>query len=188
MCKTCGKNIDANKSRPFPEPDMMQEFLVINTEFSGQICPEDRVCYACYRSHLFVIKHIQNCIRSTDSHLSTLIDKIKEEIPNPCNIQTYDSALQYAASISAIQVGEVLLNQTAILLPEVYDNFIKELMRINEQYGITINQDHPSPTWLRSQVSSLLEHHMAYRCVVKRYGTLLYRYGGDLVAALSVSL
>lgn len=29
---------------------------------------------------------------------------------------------------------------------------------------------------------------MAYRCSIQRYGTLLYRYGGDLVHALSVSL
>ena len=29
---------------------------------------------------------------------------------------------------------------------------------------------------------------MAYRCTVRRYGTVLYHYGGDLVHALSVSL
>ena len=29
---------------------------------------------------------------------------------------------------------------------------------------------------------------MAYRCSVKRYGTVLYRYGGDLLHALNVSL
>jgi len=29
---------------------------------------------------------------------------------------------------------------------------------------------------------------MAYRCTVRRYGTVLYRYAGDLVHALSVSL
>ena len=31
-------------------------------------------------------------------------------------------------------------------------------------------------------------HHMAYRCSVKRTGTVLYRYGGDLFYALTVSL
>ena len=29
---------------------------------------------------------------------------------------------------------------------------------------------------------------MAYRCSVKKYGTVLYRFGGDLVHALNVSL
>ena len=33
-----------------------------------------------------------------------------------------------------------------------------------------------------------LEQHMAYRCSVKKYGTVLYRFGGDLVHALNLSL
>ena len=35
--------------------------------------------------------------------------------------------------------------------------------------------------WLLSELSTILEHHMAYRCSVRRYGTVLYRYGGDLL-------
>ena len=54
--------------------------------------------------------------------------------------------------------------------------------------GISIPQDLPSQSWLRSQLSSSLEHHMAYRCAVRKYGTLLYRYGGDLAHALTVLL
>ena len=45
-----------------------------------------------------------------------------------------------------------------------------------------------TPSWLRSQLSSLLDHHIAYRCCVKKYGTLLYRHGGDLVHALNAAL
>ena len=41
---------------------------------------------------------------------------------------------------------------------------------------------------LRSQLSSLLDHHMAYQCNVKKYGTVLYRYSGDLLHALNVTL
>ena len=52
-CTTCNKNIAASKGRPFPEPTVLQTFLRTNTDFSGKICPQDRVCYACYRSHLF---------------------------------------------------------------------------------------------------------------------------------------
>ena len=57
--------------------------------------------------------------------------------------------------------------------------------------GIIINQDIQrliSVNWLRSQLSSLLEHHLAYKCSVKRYGTVLYHYGGDLLHAFNVSL
>ena len=56
-------------------------------------------------------------------------------------------------------------------------------MRVN-----TEDQDLPSHAWLRSSLSSLLQHHMAYKCTVPKYGTLIYRYGGDLVHALTVAL
>ena len=36
--------------------------------------------------------------------------------------------------------------------------------------------------------SSLLQQHMAYRCTIRKHGTLLYRQGGDLVHALTVAL
>ena len=189
-CKTCTKNIEATKSRPIPEPGMIQNFLAENAKFSGENFPEDRVCYACYRSHLFVIKHLQNSTQSTDSDLAILLDKIKGEIPALSEVHTFDSALLYVSSMCAIaiHVGEALLKQTAVLLPQIYDNFKTELLAVIQERGITSNQDHPSSTWLRSQLSSLLEHHMAYRCSILRYGTLLYRYGGDLVHALSISL
>ena len=79
----------------------------------------------------------------------------------------------------------------ALLLPSVYERFCDKLIEITRSRGIIINQDIQrlvSANWLRSQLSSLLEHHLAYKCSVKRYGTMLYRYGGDLLHALNVSL
>ena len=191
-CKTCDKTItDVSKSRACPEPDLIQKHLQENTDFSGQISTEDRVCYACYRSHLFIIKHLNRTVHSTDSDLGSLIDRIKQDIPEVSDIQTLDQALTYASTFSAIQVGEALLKQTAVLLPSVYKVFRNKVMEITQLRGIMISRDiesFASASWLRSQLSSVLEHHMAYRCSVKRYGTLLYRYGGDLIHALNVSL
>ena len=52
-CKTCDKNMtDMSKSHACPQPDIIQKYLRENTEFSGEICNDDRVCYACYKSHL----------------------------------------------------------------------------------------------------------------------------------------
>ena len=73
----------------------------------------------------------------------------------------------------------------------MYDSFQDKLLETTNLCGIVVDQDFHSvlnPNWLRSQLLSLLEHHMAYRCTVRRYGTVLYCYGGDLVHALSVSL
>ena len=88
----------------------------------------------------------------------------------------------------AISLGDALLKQTAMLLPQLYAIFRERLVGVTGKCGISICQDLPSHSWLRSQLSSVLEHHMAYRCSVPKYRTLLYRYGGDLVHALTVSL
>ena len=62
-------------------------------------------------------------VSSTDSDLSTLINKIREDTPAVIDIHTVDQAVHYASNLSAIQVGEALLKQTAMLLPDIYDFF-----------------------------------------------------------------
>ena len=46
----------------------------------------------------------------------------------------------------------------------------------------------PNHTWLRNILSSFIQHHMTYRCAIPKYGTLIYRYGGDLVRSLTVAV
>lgn len=179
------------KTRKCPEPSVIQNFLRRNTEFIGEINDRDLVCDTCCRGHLVILKHLQKTINSTDSDLRATLNKIKEEMSCITTIHTTDEAFLYAAHSCALDVGDALLKQTALLLPDVYDNFCEKADEIVKQHNIILSQDiktTATPSWLRSQISSLLEHHMAYCCSVKRYGTLLYRYGGDLLHALSVSL
>ena len=82
-------------------------------------------------------------------------------------------------------------DQNAILLPTVVDYLETNFNDIVVSNGISPLQnthDIKNSNWLLSELSALLQHHMAYRCSVKRYGTVLYRYGGDLLHALNVSL
>lgn len=147
------------------------------------------MCYACYKSHLITIKCLKSVVDSTDSDLSTLINSIKEDTQTIIDIHTVDQALHYASNLSAIHVGEALIKQRAMLLPDVYEFFYK--YQVVNLRGIATSQrieSLVSANWLRSQLSSLLQHQMAYRCSVRRYGTVLYRHNGDVVHALNVSL
>ena len=136
-----------------------------------------------------IIKHVQN---TSTSDLCQLLDTLKKQLSDITDIVTFDHALSYIAHYSAITVGEQLLKQNALLLPDVYDSFTTKLKHIVQVRGIKLEgsdiANAVTPIWLRSQLSSLLDHHMAYRCCIKKYGTLLYRHGGDLVHALNVSL
>ena len=70
-----------------------------------------------YKSHLFTIQRLKCEISSTDSDLSTLIINIRIDTPAVVNIHTLDQAIHYSSNVAAIEVGEALLKQTAILLP-----------------------------------------------------------------------
>ncbi len=76
-----------------------------------------------------------------------------------------------------------------MLLPRLYDTFKLEVESVAEKCEVyKEDQDVPSNTWVRNSLSFLLHHHMAYKCTIRKYGTLLYRLGGDLVHALTVAL
>ena len=156
---------DLTKTRKCPEPKLVQAFLWKNTKFTEEIKPDDRVCYACYKSHLVIIRHTQNSSFSHSAELCKLINKLKTELLDIVDVITLDHAVSYAAHFSAIVVGDALLKQNALLLPDVYDSFLDKLNQIIQLRGITGHSDIGSivtPNWFRSQLSSLLDHHMAY--------------------------
>ena len=147
-CTSCNTNL--SKSRLCPQP-------------KGEVSHKDVVCYACYKSHLFAMKQqSQTPTPSTDADLSSTLERIKQEMPEVCSIQTIDQALIYCASLSALDVGKALLKQTALLLPNVYKEFHTKLAEVKNQCGILSSDidNLSNPMWLRSQLCCLLEHHM----------------------------
>ena len=128
-CKTCDKNMtDMSKSRACPQPDIIQKYLRENTEFSGEICNDDRVCYACYKS--ISIKHLNSTVNSTDADLHLLIAQIQEDTPIVSDVHTFDQAIQYTSNTLAVEVGEALLTQRVLLLPTIYETFCDNVMEI----------------------------------------------------------
>ena len=55
------------------QPSLIHNFLRENTDFSGEIGPNDRACYTCYKSHLITIKHINHTAQSIKQDLGTLL-------------------------------------------------------------------------------------------------------------------
>ena len=137
-------------------------------------------------SHLSTLKHLKGSVKSTDEDLTSLIKRMKDTLPSPSNLRTFDDAMAYVSNSLTIYVGDALLKQTALLLPEVYDTFTSQLCDLTTQLNVTGHQDIPGSIWLRSRLSSKLEHQMAYKCSAKRVGTVLYRFGGDIFRALSM--
>ena len=55
-CVTCGTSLRRDSNPKLcPEPKIIQQHLSQHTGFEGVIAEGDKVCYTCYRSHLFII-------------------------------------------------------------------------------------------------------------------------------------
>ncbi len=64
----------------------------------------------------------------------------------------------------------------------VYEIFKEKFKKITQKCDTKYSTTHNnSATWLRSQLSLILQPHLAYKCSVKKSGTILYRHGGDLL-------
>ena len=88
-----------------------------------------------------IIKHPQNTVNSTDVDLSATLDNIKEKMARTSTLYTMDQALLYASHSCALRVGDALLQQTALLLPDVYDYFCEKSNEIMKQHDIVFKQD-----------------------------------------------
>ena len=86
-----------------------------------------------------------------------------------------------------IHVGDELLNNRAMLLPAVHKKFNEELEQFSKHAGQTCPENVIIARWLLNKTAYALGHHMAYTCVLRKHGTILYCSGKEL-HALSHSL
>lgn len=118
-CVTCGLSLRNSTSKLCPDPVTVTEHLRDNVGFQGSIRLNDKVCYPCYKSHLFILK--QNKSQSTDRDLKELIDSIEQKIPT--TIKSTSDLIEVAYHKVAAVVGRELLESNALLLPGVHDWF-----------------------------------------------------------------
>lgn len=180
-CKTCNHLLQPTKARKCPNPSLIQKFLSDNHNFVGTITDNDRVCNTCYKSHLVIIKHATNSVESKDSDLAALIFQLKSQLPDLLTLKTAEELVSYTISLISIHVGEVLLDQDAMLLPDIHEMANNKLAELANVSNIEICPSHAiSKALLRNHLSAALEPHMAYRCYAKKHGTVIYRHCGDL--------
>ena len=109
---------------------------------------------------------------SLDSDLDVLIVNLKQKA------QSLDQGSEMFSLTSTIKmVAETIRTQQAIMLPAV-----------SAYYTSSKPATKRSTRWLLQQIQKALGHHLKSVCKHKKYGTILYRAGGDLLQALSVAL
>ena len=94
---------------------------------------------------------------------------------------------------TALHVAHELLHQGAVLLPHVFQVFLHKCghSTLGTEEEILEGSEGTikfSSCWLLKQLIIYLCNHMDYKCVHKRFGTVLFRKGGDMLVSLSWAL
>ena len=170
-CRTCGRRLRLGNDRPCPHPDVVQAYLHQNTDFTGDIAKSDRVCLTCYKSHSALTK--TNCT-SRDDDLRPLVESVRG-----CASMGHD----IINTAILLDVGEMLLENHATLLPTVCASFHHYATELAVEHGI---EEPPelklvNTRWILCEITKY-QHHVACVCKVRKYGTLVYRPTSDIHA------
>ncbi len=150
------------------------QYLHDNAGFQGSIGVTDKVCYPCYRSHLFILK--QDKARSTDRDLKDLISSIEKNLPS--TIETISDLIEAASNKVAVAVGNQLLEGNALLLPEVHNLFcfFAEKLSHHLKEEVHISTLVTSSNIL-SYLIATLQHHL--NCSCKTYAIIPPEHRSD---------
>ena len=95
-----------------------------------------------------------------------------------------------SAQLRLMDVGEMLLENNATLLPTVCASFHHYATELAVEHGI---EEPPelklvNSRWILCEIKAKYQHHVACVCKVRKYGTLVYRPTSDIHALLSEAL
>ena len=180
-CCTCNATLRNARKRVCPDSETIQKYLMQNTGFEGTIPKEGRVCPACYKSHLVILKKQPP---SCDTDLQLLINDIKASRQSLETLRNEDDVIKQALQDIAVYVAEKLLRQECLLLPSVMQVFSSLVSKTALESHLCV-QEKVTARWLLSNLIVYLQHHISYTCRIRKHGTLLYRSNGDLLTSIS---
>lgn len=187
-CTTCGLSLKHSKTKLCPDPVRIGMYLTEKDGFEGTIEANDKICYSCYKYHLFILKQHEKT--STQISLEELVTTVEQKIP-AMTIKTTSDLIEVSINKVVAAVGHELLQGNALLLPELHNWFSgfanEELHNLEEREEVNTSKLVTS-AYILSNLVAILQHHLTYTCVTRKYGTLLYRSGIDLTQPLARAL
>ena len=193
-CASCGATAKRGTSfsHHSPEAHAVSQHLEETTGIRTNVTPGDLLCTTCYTLHLSILKALETQqSRPSDDALKNDMSIWDMKLRDP----TTDTLTKAMLKV-VLYLSESLLQLKAVLLPTVCQVFL-------ETYGVShsgsiasveLNLEVGDSTvkfssrWLLHQLIIYLHPYMEYKCVHRKYGTMLFRKGGNLLTSLSWAL
>lgn len=185
-CTACSSKPRAGERyiRKCPDPDMITEHLRNTTGFDGTLSTDSRVCKACYEFHLLIVKK-----KRENPKLDTIATMLLQKINafRSTDQVTTDEYLDLAVSKTGLRLISILEKDEAVLLPVLHADFC-DYLQVYSHLSSELCSNPPTTKWLLSALSIHFKDTLGMACKHRRYGTLLFRKGGDMLKALSKAL
>lgn len=190
-CSNCGAcpKLGSPFFRHSPDPNTVSHYISSATEDTPTITAADCLCLSCYKAHLAILKHINECQNTVSARLQNDIELWRYELSNT------EDRLKVAELETVLHVAKNLQHQEAILLPTASAVFLdsycgagqwsSDVPVVLEMSDSTVKFSHK---WLLHLLIIYLQPYMQYKCVIKKIGTLLYPRDGDPLISLSWAL
>ena len=191
-CASCGvKPLHGTAfTRHSPNAEMVCRHFFETTGFELNLTHADYICSTCYKLHLTVLDN--KGLHTPNQSLTEIITSLKGKLSN-----IDGDRLASCIEQVVVYVAQSLQHDRALLLSDVSRMFL-------ESYGFELDGGAItdalyeleglegtvkfSSRWLLQQLILQLHEHMSYRCVHKKFGTILYNKRGDLLKSLSWAL
>lgn len=123
-CPTCNVSLRTSKTRMCPDSEAINTYLNEKTGFVGKLSDSTKVCLACYKSHLEILKANRT---STNADLTRLLTSLKETCQKSTSLSHMQDVMDVAMQHTSIYVGECLLTGESLLLPNIHTFFTRNL-------------------------------------------------------------
>jgi hypothetical protein len=174
--------------RTCPNPHFITAFLRQNEGFEGNISNDSKICNECYAKHRKLLASHNREVN--EFSLLSVLKEAKDNFLQSSNIDNAEQYFQGIGSMIAFSTVTKLADDTAVLLPELYDMFT-ELIHENKNKTRSFDEickNIPSARWLLMYLQNNIGSYMDIATKVKKHGVILYRHDGDVLMALSKSL
>ena len=187
QCASC--QADAKFGKPFIGHSADSQAITNILHIS--IKPDDVLCTMCYKAHLTLLNGIKCESDTFENRLNGDIDKW---------LLAQESSLsQLLRSIleAAIFVGRNLIKNKAVLLSTVSTIFAEaytgcKVTTNASEIALHIETEDCitkfNSRWLLNYLIIYLNDYLQFKCIHKRFGTMLYRRDGDILTSLSWAL
>ena len=186
ICPSCGAmpKRGTRFSRHTPNAHMIPKHLSETTGTTVSLTRMDYIYYRCYKAHVSIMKNTNSFDEALQKDIQTWTLIYRD---------TTTDTLTKSILKAVLVVADHLLQQRAVLLPNISQVFLEEyggpLMGavdlILEVGDCTVKF---SSQWLLHQLIICLHAYMSYKCEHRKFGTVLFRNGGNLIASLSWAL